>query len=160
MTLEEMVRASAKNDITVDEDALYVMQYGETVPEWTKQRKDRAKARVWKNGKRGHSIYVWSNEGVWKVDGGRSLFVPPINERITLIGEFHGRGHHDARKTCSALQCNFWWFGMGVHVAKYCKDCGICTMGSGKWAESLTLTHVPISKPWYRYIDLCTIPSD
>ena len=129
MTLVEIVKASAVNDITLDENAIHIMRHVEVKEEWDKKERDSVKGKVWDGRKREEPMYEWKEDGVWRLMRGRRLRVPPIKSHIPLICEFHDREHYDTVKTVNELRCNFWWNGMGMHVDKYCKNCGTCALG-------------------------------
>ena len=136
MTLVEMVNASP----AMDENDIHFMRHGGVKEEWDIKEKDRVNAKVWGAKKRTEPMYEWRDAGVWRVLRGERMRVPPVENCISLICEFHDRGHYDCAKTVSAFECNFGWNDMGMHVDKYCKDCGVCALASTNSVVSPTLT--------------------
>jgi hypothetical protein len=63
---------------------------------------------------------------LYRLMGPSSFLVPHPTERLSLIQQFHERGHFGIKRTCSMLRLQHWWYNLRDDVERALPSCAIC----------------------------------
>lgn len=142
----------ANTDIWHDANALHLLQEGSPKEHTSAAERSRLSKRL--------QYYSWEAQQLLRhMPDGSTKLVPPPEERLTLIKDFHDRcGHWGVRRTAALVQSKYWWHGVQADTASVvlaCKECSRVKATFGL-AQTPTLQPLQIGGMFYRWgVDLC-----
>jgi hypothetical protein len=142
---------SANTDIWNDAASVHTIQHNTPPQGVSAKERCRIAKRL--------AYYKWQDGKLLRrMPDGTVKQVPPPDERVGIIKQYHNRcGHFGVRRTAALVLNSFWWHGLQAdvaHLVSGCKECSRIRASFGN-TEPASLQPLPIKGLGYRWgVDL------